>query len=234
MKVCIDPGHGGSDSGALGIGIKEKDVTLSVSLQLADMLQKVGAQIKLTRNKDMFVPLSERAKIANAFGADYFVSVHANGFEFPSANGIETFCHPQAAAKAAKLAEEIQAELVKATGLRDRGAKRANYQVLRETVMPAVLVELPFLSNPVEAKLLGDPVFRARCALAIAHGVGKITGLTMKKDKQDLVPTKVFFGDKELRGFIIDGRTYAEVRKLAELLGRKVYWDNKAGTTKVY
>lgn len=175
MKICIDPGHGGRDPGALGpSGTKEKDIALLVALRLKQLL-KDRDSIILTRSGDEYVSLGERCRIANTGKADLFVSIHCNSAEVSTANGVETFHHPTSR-KGIELARYIQPKLVAHTGLRDRTVKYANYQVLRDTVMPAVLVELAFINNPTEEVLLNDRVFRAKCAVAIASGIRAYQG----------------------------------------------------------
>lgn len=170
-KIWVDAGHGGSDPGAIGPGgLKEKDVTLGVSQALAFLLREMGYGVGVTRLLDEYVALGERCRRANTFDAAVFVSVHCNAAAVPAANGIETFHYPTSR-NGMQLARLIQAELVAATGLRDRGAKYANFQVLRDTAMPAVLVELGFISNPREEELLRSDDYQLTCAQAIVRGI---------------------------------------------------------------
>lgn len=188
MRLIIDPGHGGLDSGAVGpTGLKEKDVNLAVAKKLANYLLSV-AEVKLTRDcdrqlgSDENTDLRARVNIAEDWQADYFISVHCNAGG-SSAKGVETYAY-KPGGKGEKLAKAIQAELVKATGLVDRGVKFANYYVLRKTSMPAVLVELAFISNPVEEKLLKDPAWQDKVARAIAQGVAGFLGINLKGGTQ--------------------------------------------------
>lgn len=177
MKIVIDPGHGGKDPGAVGpSGIKEANVNLQVALKVAEKLQRAGLSVKLTRTTDVFVDLQPRCDIANSWGADYFVSIHCNAAGTPEARGTETYCY-KLGGKGEVLAKSIQAELIAATGRLNRGVKTANYYVLRRTNMPAVLTELAFISNPEEERLLSNPEFQEKCALAIARGIGKVIGV---------------------------------------------------------
>ena len=171
MKIFIDPGHGGTDSGAVGQnGTYESNVVLEVAMNLKKLLENNGHVAKCSRERDESVGLSERADMANAWGADLFVSVHANSASDVAAHGTETYCYPGAAA-AKERAVSVQRSLVAYLGRADRGVKTANFAVLRETAMPAILVELAFLSNPTEEALLADAAFRQRCAAAIAAGI---------------------------------------------------------------
>lgn len=170
-QIWVDPGHGGHDPGALGpSGSQEKQVNLGVALRLRDLLVQAGAQVQLTRQDDRFVELRARIQGANAAKADIFVSIHANSASNPQAAGIETYYwdnHPDSA----RLAQAIHRHLVEDLGLRDRGVKKNDYLVLREAQMPAVLVELGFISNPEEERLLTDPSFQQRAAIAIQKGI---------------------------------------------------------------
>lgn len=176
-KICIDPGHGGKDPGAIGpSGTKEKDITLAIALKLKPLLENRGIEIYLTRTADIFVDLSIRAKMANEAHADYFVSIHCNSAINPQAHGIETYCYVKSE-KAEKLANMVQSEIVKATGLMDRGVKTANFAVLRETKMPAILIETAFISNINEEKLFKNVVFQDKIAIAIAKGLCRYLGI---------------------------------------------------------
>jgi N-acetylmuramoyl-L-alanine amidase len=177
VRIVIDPGHGGSDPGAVGPnGLKEARVNLAVALKVAEKLRKAGVEVKLTRTSDVFVDLQPRCDIANSFNADYFVSIHCNSAGTTEARGTETYCY-KLGGKGEVLAKAIQAELIAATGRVNRGVKTANYYVLRRTNMPAVLTELAFISNPEEERLLGSPDYQEKCATAIARGVSKVIGV---------------------------------------------------------
>lgn len=176
--VVIDAGHGGPDPGAVGKnGLKEKDVALVVTL-LVQYLLAPYVDVLLTRTKDTAVvpggttaaELSGRANFANRAGADIFVSIHLNGVLDPTANGLETLCY-KFGFEGEKLARNLQKSVQQATGLRDRDVKAGNLAVLRETKMPAALVELGFISNPNEEKLLASSQFHDVSAQAIASGI---------------------------------------------------------------
>ena len=179
VKICIDPGHGGVDPGAVGpTGLKEKDVNLAVGLKLAELLKPI-AEVKLTRTKDIAVSLKDRAQIANSWGAGYFISVHSNSFTDRKVGGVETWAYAPGG-NGEKLAKAVQPELVKATGFANRGVKfNSGFAVLRNTRAPAILTETGFISNPAEEKLLKTSAFRDKIAFAIAQGVAKHTGKTL-------------------------------------------------------
>jgi len=171
--VVIDPGHGGHDPGAIStLGIQEKDVVLKASLMLKKKLENAGFKVYMTRERDNYVKLYDRAGIANQLDADIFISVHANAAGNKSAQGIETLYKPDPARNNEGLARAIQDELIDATGAKDRGiVSRPELVVIRETEMDAVLLELGFLSNvDEEAKLLQD-LYLETCANAVVKGV---------------------------------------------------------------
>lgn len=173
MKVCIDPGHGGRDPGAVGqSGLQEKDVNLAVSRKVAKLLGKMGYEPILTRSDDTYLSLSVRSKLANLHKASVFVSIHCNAAGNRDAQGAETFHFPTSI-EGKTLAELAHSELILYTAAKDRGVKQANFQVLRETAMPAILVELAFISNEDEEHKLSNSSFQDSCALAISEGVDK-------------------------------------------------------------
>src|SRR5215475_10536405 len=146
MRICLDSGHGGKDSGAVGpTGLRECDVVLDIVKKMGTILDGMGYDVSFTRLSDIFVELGERCRIANSLKCDYFVSIHCNS-NGPTAEGIETLYKSDAGKK---LANPIQNNLIKDTGERDRGLKlRGDLAVLNGTNMPAVLVEVGFISNP--------------------------------------------------------------------------------------
>ncbi|MFZ5627007.1 MAG: N-acetylmuramoyl-L-alanine amidase [Bacillota bacterium] len=173
--ICLDAGHGGPDPGAVGpSGLKEKDVTLDVVLKLKQLLQNDGAQVILTRDSDRIgepdsrvAELSRRVKLANSQGAHIFVSVHCNSATNREARGTEIYFHH---ATARSLAQALETPLQK-PGLPWRGIKQGNFLVIRKAQMPAVLVELAFISNPIEERLLADNAWRQRWAQALRDGI---------------------------------------------------------------
>lgn len=190
MRICIDPGHGQHDPGAVGLsGLYEKNVALNVALKLGKILQDGGYDVVYTRTNDQpgfpvnqTENLRRRVHIANTAQANLFVSVHCNSVCDRTAHGTETFVVGKGG-QAERLADCIQVELIEATGLVNRGVKEANFLVLRETAMPAILVELAFISNPSEERLLRDPAWQDKAAMAIAQGIAKHTGRKLKEGK---------------------------------------------------
>lgn len=166
--VVIDPGHGGMDPGAIGpSGTMEKDVVLAISLKLEEILHDAGAIPMMTRYRDEFIPLRERADFANRANADIFLSIHANSVARDIPEGTETYVRTGASAATRLLAEEVQRQVVETLGLLDRGVKQKNYAVLHPLKMPGILLEVAFLSNLREEKMLVDPVWQQRTAEAI-------------------------------------------------------------------
>ncbi|MGL4883111.1 MAG: N-acetylmuramoyl-L-alanine amidase family protein, partial [Waterburya sp.] len=169
-RIIIDPGHGGHDSGTVGIGgVQEKDVILPISLDVAEILRKQGIEIIMTRDTDTFVSLEGRTDMANDLNADLFVSIHANAINLsrPDVNGLETYYYDSGR----RLAEIIHWSVLNGVNIQDRGIRRARFYVLRHSVMPAVLVEVGFLTGEEDASRLKDPDHRRQMAEAIARGV---------------------------------------------------------------
>jgi N-acetylmuramoyl-L-alanine amidase len=177
FKVVIDPGHGGPDPGAVGIGgLRETDVVLDVSLQLARLLQARGVQVLLTRTSEVDVDLPPRVSLANGSGADAFISIHANALSMgrPDVNGIESFYFAGAgtSARSRLLSEAVQQQMMAISpGTPDRGVRTARFFVIRRTTMPSTLVEMGFVTGRVDATRLADPDYRRRMALALAAGI---------------------------------------------------------------
>lgn len=172
--VCIDPGHGGKDPGAESGGVQEKDITLTVALKIGALL--TGYEVVYTRDEDVYVGLAERALIANQAKADLFVSVHCNSAPSASANGMEVYVHTTRSAASKRAASAIYDCLLPVSGLRGRGVKADNFAVLRETKMPAVLIELGFISNPDDRAKLTDSAWQDDAAQAIADGIIEAVG----------------------------------------------------------
>lgn len=176
--VVVDAGHGGRDPGAMGPGgTLEKDVNLAIARQVAAFLEQAGARVVLTRDRDVYVELGNRSRLANALGADAFISIHADAIgPGRTASGTGTFYHPghgeaPDTGANARLAHAVHRELLSAIGLPDRGVRQRAFHVLIHTEMPAVLVEVAFIDNPAEERLLRDPEFQRRAAMGIAQGV---------------------------------------------------------------
>ncbi|RCX20863.1 N-acetylmuramoyl-L-alanine amidase [Anaerobacterium chartisolvens] len=190
LDIMIDAGHGGSDPGAVGpTSLKEKDITLKLANKAGALLKQQGISIAHTRTTDVFVGLSDRAVIANSAAAKYFLSIHINSSGSSASTGTETYALA-AGGEGEKLAKAMQQSLVKSIGLTDRGVKFANFAVLRETKMPAALVEVCFINNPNEEALLRNEAFLDKAALGIAKGAAAFLGISWKDggEQKNLTP----------------------------------------------
>ncbi|STO36764.1 Sporulation-specific N-acetylmuramoyl-L-alanine amidase [[Flavobacterium] thermophilum] len=169
----------GSDTGAVGNGLQEKDITLSIALEMRRLLQSEyeGVLIQLSRTSDETVPLEERTDRANQWGADLYVSIHVNA---GGGTGYEDYIYNRLDddSVTARIRDAIHEEVVKATGFRDRGKKKANFHVLRETVMPAVLTENGFIDRKEDAEKLNDTQFLRTVARGHVNGMARALDLT--------------------------------------------------------
>jgi N-acetylmuramoyl-L-alanine amidase len=183
--VMIDPGHGGKDSGAIGFdGLREVDVILPIALRVAKILNEKGVATQLTRDSDYFVGLDERVIMSRNAGASIFISIHANAIDNrPDVNGLETYYY----GKGLQLADTVHRSVLEVMDshkrpqmLNDRGTRSARFLVLRKSEIPAILVEVGYLTSPDESLLLADQKYRDQMAEAIAYGIlrylGKETG----------------------------------------------------------
>ena len=170
IVVAIDPGHGGGDPGAVGIGgIQEKEIVLDISRQVASILEQQGIQAVMTRSDDREVELQPRVDLAERINANLFVSIHANAIDMsrPDVNGIETYYYDSGQ----NLARTIHNSVLQATGAPDRRVRQARFYVLRRTSMPSVLVEVGFVTGADDAPRLRDPAYRSQLAVSIARGI---------------------------------------------------------------
>ncbi len=199
--ICLDPGHGGKDSGNHVGWHYEKNYTLPFAFEVRDQLQKAGFNLMMTRTTDKYVPLPDRPAMANKAGADLFVSLHFNATPTGrnEAEGPETYCITPVGAsssnehvessefgpavgtgptianhneqKSLLLAYQVEKALVQNLAANDRGVKRARFAVLRDAAMPAILIEGGFMTHPVEGKKIYDAEYRRRMAEAIVKGI---------------------------------------------------------------
>lgn len=201
--ICLDPGHGGKDTGNHTFWHSEKTCTLALASELRDQLKAAGFNVIMTRSRDVFVELPDRPSLANRRGADLFISLHFNGTRSGrnEVSGPETYCITPVGAsssnargegadygpttanrhenKSLLLAYQIQKSLVRQLRLEDRGVRRARFGVLRDAAMPAILVEGGYLTHPVEGKKIFNATYRRQMAQAIVRGVmdyQKLTG----------------------------------------------------------
>ena len=173
FSVVLDPGHGGTDPGAIGIGgLRETDVVLEVSKIVEKLLSEKGVKVRLTRKNEVDLDLPLRVSYANSTDSDIFVSIHANASRGKrrDINGLETFYFR--GGRGRLLAKKIQKQILRVSpGSPDRGVKHGRYYVIKNTKMPAVLVEIGFLTGKLDARRLEKAVHRKRIAYAIAKGI---------------------------------------------------------------
>lgn len=170
--IVIDPGHGGRDVGAIGTSESfEKDIAFMTAEELASELTALGAEVYLTRDGDDFISLSSRASYSNVLDTDAFISLHYNSIpEHPDVTGIETFYYYD---QYESLANHIQAGMIEETGEQDRGIEKGDFQVIRQSFKPGVLLELGFLSNSEAEGQLLTVGFQRKLAGGIVRGLGK-------------------------------------------------------------
>ncbi len=239
IKISIDDGHGVETPGkrtpqfADGSIMKENEFNKIVAGYLEFALKRCGFAVVQTAPENDDVPLSVRAKRANQANSDLHISIHANAYgnSWNSANGIETFVYNLRDTCSTGAAKAIQNEIIKATGLHDRGVKEnSNLYILNSTKMPAVLVECGFMTNKKEAKLLRSDSYRRTIAEAICKGVCAYFGQAYKQPNN---PQKEVYKVEQSK-IIVDGKTYdinrilhegnnwLKIREIAELLGYTV------------
>ncbi|HFI0039958.1 TPA: GBS Bsp-like repeat-containing protein, partial [Streptococcus suis] len=197
FTVYIDPGHGGADSGASYGGVHEKTLAMNVANKLKANLLALGINVLMTRTADYNVDfVTERSRMANNSNADLFISLHFNatGAGTTRAKGIETYWYqsnpsypskinqahhndPTRLAESQTLANQVQASLIKETGAYNRGVKRETFAVLRETKIPAVLVEMGFMDNPSELQVIKQDSYQTKLAKALAQGIANWYGI---------------------------------------------------------
>jgi N-acetylmuramoyl-L-alanine amidase len=192
QTICLDPGHGGKDSGKAQGHNYEKKYTLLLARETEDLLKEQGFKVVMTRTSDEMIELPDRPQIAASKGADLFVSMHYNAAD-SGVHGVEVFCmappginatddgggksyHPTEPGNAhddrnVLLAYNVQKSITHSLPLEDLGLKRSHFEVLRLARMPAILVEGGFLSNPADARNIYDSAFRKRMAKAIVDGI---------------------------------------------------------------
>ena len=191
-KIYIDAGHGGADSGAVGVGgVKESEINLAAAKLLKTELLRQGFTVQMSRENDCNKTLAERSREANAFGADVVVSVHANAYSDASASGTETYVYKKGY-NAEKIATQVQKNLVEALGTKNRGVKEGNLAILRDTDAPAVLCELAFATNKEDCAKLTNAAYRKKAAVAICKGICAYLGVNYQAE-----PKPITFLDQE-------------------------------------
>lgn len=191
--IFLDPGHGGSDPGAMAYGAVEKDLNLTMSKKIEQLLKNKGYAVATSRDKDVFVSMLDRSKMANDLGADLFISLHHNAIGISSVSGIETFYYksspnyppqinwsmhndPARLRNSERLAHLVQDQLVAATGAKYRRVDVMALVVIKEAAMPAVLTEFGFLTHPTENAKLKSDAYQNTMAAALVRAVDQYFG----------------------------------------------------------
>ena len=179
VKVFIDPGHGGTDSGAVGNGLQEKNLTLQISTRIRDILldEYNNVSVLMSRTGDTFPSLAARTNQANSWGADFFLSVHINA---GGGTGYEDFIYPGSGAPTTTYQSIIHSEILKLVNFSDRGKKQQDFHVLRESNMPALLTENGFIDNGTDAAKLKTASFIESLARGHVNGIVKCFNLPKK------------------------------------------------------
>ncbi|MEC5423965.1 N-acetylmuramoyl-L-alanine amidase [Virgibacillus sp. C22-A2] len=201
MKLYLDPGHGGSDPGAQGNGLVEKAVVLDIALRIRRILTEnyKDVVVKMSRTDDSTKSLQQRTNEANSWGATYYFSIHCNAFN-GSAHGYEDYIHSSLsdASQTAGYRNSIHTEISRIYQLNNRGKKKGNFHVLRETSMAAMLTENGFIDNEQDAALMQEPSWRERVALGHVNGLAKAFNLQSKTEPNTIF--RVIAGSFKLRG----------------------------------
>ncbi len=175
MKIIVDAGHGPGTIGKRTPDgrMREFHFNSAVAEEVKKRLTAEGYTVLFSHQLDRDVPLKERTRFANSSGAELLVSIHANasGNNYSPAQGIESFIYPTAPQRTQKFGRLLQNSLIASTQRKDRGLKTADFAMLRDTVMPAVLVECGFMTHRHEAALLQSADYRMRCARAISFAI---------------------------------------------------------------
>jgi N-acetylmuramoyl-L-alanine amidase len=172
LRIVIDAGHGGTDSGSIVANVNEKDVNLSVALKLQKVMEQHGAIVTLTRSDDEYISLSDRAAIANDGDADVFISLHCNYYvDDANISGLECYYMSKHAKISEQYAQNIVDAVAQSGEITTRKTETVDYFVLRSTTMPAVLVEMGYLSNDAEREKLSDDTYQNLLAASIADGI---------------------------------------------------------------
>jgi N-acetylmuramoyl-L-alanine amidase len=180
IKFFIDPGHGGIDWGAIGNGLKEKDLTLDISRKIQFyLLMYKDVEVKLSRTKDMTLSLKQRTDMANKWGADFLYSIHINA---GGGHGYEDFIHNNLSntSTTAKKRDIIHAEIAKVLEIENRGKKKENFHMLRESDMTAVLTESGFIDSKVDSAKLKSNAYLDKIAKGHVNGLVKAYNLKLK------------------------------------------------------
>jgi N-acetylmuramoyl-L-alanine amidase len=198
MKLYLDAGHGGKDTGASGNGLFEKNVNLEICKRIETYLKDyLNVEVMTTRETDIYLTLNERTDKANKWGATAFLSVHINANTSPSPRGFESYIYPNANSATRAFQNVMHQEIFKqisSFGIPDKGKKQANFHVLRESQMKAILTENGFISNSADATLMKRAEFLDRLALGHVVGLEKFFGLNKARPPSEVGLYQVIAG----------------------------------------
>lgn len=225
VKIFIDPGHGGMDPGAIGNGLYEKNLTLEIAARIRDKLLNGydGVSVKMSRKGDQSVSLATRTRMANTWGADYFLSIHINS---GGGTGYEDYIYPGSGAPTTTYQTNIHSEMERTVDLADRGKKKANFHVLRESSMPAILTENGFIDHPGDTAKLKSSAFLDKIAHAHVNGLAKSFNLQTKSFLIRVIANSLYYYDapdwKAKAGTVSKGEVFTVVGTLT-VNGSKMY-----------
>jgi len=243
MKIVIDKGHIGlkSDPGAVGNGLYESDLTNKLGDLTKNKLDKYIVDVKFAPRGS----LTDRTNYANSINADYFLSIHINASNNNTARGWESFVHNNASQNSIKYQKVIHIEIMsylKQFNIIDRGMKKANFAVLRNSKMPACLIENLFISSPNDAKFLKDDKFLDGLAESLVKGIVKAFNLQLKEIKEDEnkeniqnnnISFKYNSQSVNLDYVNVDNKVYVYIRDVCDLFDKNVNWDGNTRTISI-
>jgi N-acetylmuramoyl-L-alanine amidase len=218
-NICIDPGHGGKDSGAVAYGRKEKDDVLSLALKIKELLIAQGVSVTMTRSTDKDITIANRTALANKEKCDYFLSLHRDAFSNDSANGSNIYIYSKASDATKKKAQTIYDAVIEASGFRKRGlimgaANFNDYGVNRDTVMSASVLELGFITSKSDNAIFDSK--NDAIAKAITKALCSIVGINYKEKTEPKAPDN----NKKVK-YIVQAGAFSE-KKNAEALVKKL------------
>lgn len=198
VKIYLDGGHGGKDNGATGNGLLEKNLNLDICKRIEELLKGyTNVEVMTTRDSDIYLTLDERTDKANKWGATAFLSVHINANTSPSPRGFESYIYPNADSATRAFQNVIHQEIfrqISSFGIPDKGKKTANFHVLRESIMKAILTENGFISNAADAALMKRSDFLDKLALGHVIGMEKFFGLNKARPPSEVGLYQVIAG----------------------------------------
>lgn len=215
LKLYLDLGHGGIDSGAKGNGLLEKDLTLKIGLKIRELLKDYNVNLRLSRTTDKYLTLKQRTDDSNKWGADYLISVHVNA---GGGTGYEDFIfNGKLNSNTVKFRNDVHGEIIKSLGnVRNRGKKKANFHMLREANASCMLTENMFIDNKNDASLLKQQTFINKIAQGHVKGIVKALKLTKKKTSN---PTSSGLFYRVVAGSYKDKKNAENQKKRLEKLG---------------